>query len=295
MVTGLVFPLVRPAEVLVDTPAALLCVAGEEEGGGGGWMRRGEVVLDATGEEEEERGRRRREGGVCLGGDVLGAPGGEGRMGREYVRRAAVAVVVSLGGAGTRMWGDGANAAAAAAALGAWPAETEGAGVRGGGGEEVVGVSVGAGESSSMGLGVSRGGVGVESGAAALLPLAASPRSDWLWRTGSRSMLTLWRSPPARVIGVVLQVIPGAVHPGRNACSGGVRVSGEGPVVSGVIVMSCSGGSSGVDRLERGVYEASLPRLTAHELRSTKRSRSSPRTPRHEETLRERRRRSSSL
>jgi len=56
-------------------------------------------------------------------------------------------------------------------------------------------------------------------------------------------------------------------------------VSGEGPVVSGVIVMSCSGGSSGVDRLERGVYEASLPRLTAHELRSERHSPPPPPSP----------------
>lgn len=172
--TGLVFPLVRLVEVLVDVAVLLLCVAEEEEE-----ERRGEVVLDATGEE----GGRREEGEVCLGGDVLGAPDGEGRIGREYVRRAGVAVEVSLGGAGTRMWGDGAPTVAAI--LGMWVAETEGAGVRGGGGEEVVGVSVGAGESRSMGLGVSRGGlgvVGVEESAAirGLVPLVASPCSDWL-------------------------------------------------------------------------------------------------------------------
>lgn len=57
--------------------------------------------------------------------------------------------------------------------------------MRGGGGEEVVGVGVG--ESKSMGLGVRRGGVGVVVGAlesvagvAGLLPLVASPCSDWL-------------------------------------------------------------------------------------------------------------------
>lgn len=105
---------------------------------------------------------------------------------------------VSLGGAGTRTWGDGAPPTAAAA-FGPWEEATEGAGVRGGGGEEVVGVSVGAGQSSSMGLGVRRGGVGVVgvegSGVAAavggLLPLVASPCSDWLCRAESRSMLQL--------------------------------------------------------------------------------------------------------
>lgn len=88
--------------------------------------------------------------------DVL--PAGDGRMGREYVRRAGLAVEVSLGGAGMRMWGDGVPPAAT---FGVWVEETDGAGVRGGGGDEVVGVCVGAGESRSMGLGVSRGGVGV--------------------------------------------------------------------------------------------------------------------------------------
>lgn len=151
MDTGLVFPLVRLVEALVDM-VVLLCVTEVEE------ERRGEVVLATAGEEEEEGGRR--EEVVCVVGDVLETPVGEGRIGREYVRRAGVAVEVSLGGAGTRMWGDGAPAAAAAT-FGTWAAETEGAGVRGGGGEEVVGVSVGAGESRSMGLGVSRGGVGV--------------------------------------------------------------------------------------------------------------------------------------
>lgn len=103
---------------------------------------------------------------VCAGGDFLKTPVvGEGRIGREYVRRAGMAVEVSLGGAGTRMWGD------AVAALGPWDEMTEGAGVRGGGGEEVAGVSVDAGESRSVGLGVSRGGVGV----VGLLPLVASP------------------------------------------------------------------------------------------------------------------------
>lgn len=103
---------------------------------------------------------------------------------------------VSLGGAGTRTWGDGAPPTAA---FGPWEEATEGAGVRGGGGEEVVGVSVGAGQSSSMGLGVRRGGVGVVgvegSGVAAavggLLPLVASPCSDWLCRAESRSILQL--------------------------------------------------------------------------------------------------------
>lgn len=153
--TGLVFPLVRLVEVLVDM--VLLCVAEEEEEE----ERRGEAVLattveEETGEEEEEGGGR--EAGVCVVGDVLEMPVGEGRIGREYVRRAGVAVEVSLGGAGMRMWGDGAPAVVAASFGGA---ETEGAGVRGGGGEEVVGVSVGTGESRSMGFGVSRGGVGV--------------------------------------------------------------------------------------------------------------------------------------
>lgn len=156
MDTGLVFPLVRLVEDLVDKAVLLLCVAEEEKEE----ERRGEVVLATAGEEEEEEeeGGGRREGEVCVVGDVLETPVGEGRIGREYVRRVGGAVEVSLGGAGTRMWGDG---AAAAATFGTWVAEMEGAGVRGGGGEEVVGVSVGAGESRSMGLGVSRGGVGV--------------------------------------------------------------------------------------------------------------------------------------
>lgn len=147
--TGL--PLVRLVEVLVDM--VLLCVEEEEE-------RSGEVVLATTGdEEEEEEVGGSSEVEVCVV-DVLGTPIGEGRIGREYVRSAGVAVEVSLGGAGTRMWGDGVTAVAAAS-FGLRFADTEGAGVRGGGGEEVVGVSVGAGESRSMGLGVSRGGVGV--------------------------------------------------------------------------------------------------------------------------------------
>lgn len=147
--TGL--PLVRLEEVLVDV--ALLCVAEEE--------RRGDVLLATTGdddEEEEEGGSGEVEAGVV--GDVLWMPAGEGRMGREYVRSAGVAVAVSLGGAGTRMWGDK-EPAVAAASFGPRLDDTEGAGVRGGGGEDVVGVSVGPGESRSMGLGVSRGGVGV--------------------------------------------------------------------------------------------------------------------------------------
>lgn len=154
--TGLVFPLVRLVEALVDM-VVLLCVVEVEE------ERRGAVVLATEGEEEEEEEEEeggRREEVVCVVGDVLDTPVGEGRIGREYVRRAGVAVEVSLGGAGTRMWGDGAPAVDAAT-FGTWAADTEGAGVRGGGGEEVVGVSVGAGESRSMGLGVSRGGVGV--------------------------------------------------------------------------------------------------------------------------------------
>lgn len=194
--TGLVFPLVRLVEVLVDVVVVLLCVAEEDED-----VRRGEVVLATTGEEEEEEkedeeegGRREEELAVCVAGDVLETPVGEGRIGREYVRRAGVAVGVSFGGAGTRMWGDG-EPAVAVAIFGAWVADTEGAGVRGGGGEEVVGVSVGAGESRSMGLGVSRGGVGVvgveELGVVVegLVPLVASPCSDWLCRTSSLSIL----------------------------------------------------------------------------------------------------------
>lgn len=60
----------------------------------------------------------------------------------------------------------------------------EGAGVRGGGGEEVVGVSAGAAESRSIGLGVRRGGVGVVGVEGSvvvggLVPLVASPCSDW--------------------------------------------------------------------------------------------------------------------
>lgn len=135
---GLMFPLVRLVEVLVDVVVLLWVVEEEEEAS---W----DAELAAAGDEEE----------VCVV-DVLGTPVGEGRMGREYVRR--VEVEVSLGGAGTRMWGEGAPPAAAFVA---WAAETDGAGVRGGGGEEVVGVSVGAGESRSIGLGVSLGGVGV--------------------------------------------------------------------------------------------------------------------------------------
>lgn len=152
MDTGLVIPLVRLVEVLVDM-VVLLCVTEEEEEEG-----RGEAVLTAAGEEEDEDedgGAREEEVDVCV---VGGLPTGEGRMGREYVRRAGVAVEESLGGAGMRMWGDG---VLPAAAFGALFAETDGAGVRGGGGEEVVGVSAGVGESRSMGLRVSRGGVGV--------------------------------------------------------------------------------------------------------------------------------------
>lgn len=129
----------------------LLCVAEEEE------ERRGEAVLAIAVEEEGEAVDGGRQAEVCVVGGVLETPVMEGRIGREYVRRAGVVVEVSLGGAETRMWGDGAPAAAFAP----WFAETEGAGVRGGGGEEVVGVNVGAGESRSMGFGVSRGGVGV--------------------------------------------------------------------------------------------------------------------------------------
>lgn len=99
--TGRVFPLVRLVEVLVAM-TVLLCVAEEDE------ERRGEVVLATTGEEEEEGGRKGEE---VEGEDVLDATAGEGRIGREYVRRAGVVVEVSLGGAGTRMWGDGADAA----------------------------------------------------------------------------------------------------------------------------------------------------------------------------------------
>lgn len=97
MDTGLVFPLVRVVEVLVDM-VVLLCVAeedGEEE-------TRGEDVLATVGEEEKEEEEGRKEGEVCMVGDVLEVLDGEGRIGREYVRRAGVAVVVSLGGAGTR-------------------------------------------------------------------------------------------------------------------------------------------------------------------------------------------------
>lgn len=93
--TGLVFPLVRLVEAL-DDMVVLLCVAEEEE-------RRGEVVLATTGEEEEEEEGERREEEVCVVGDVLETHVGEGRIGREYVRRAGAAVEVSLGGVGTRM------------------------------------------------------------------------------------------------------------------------------------------------------------------------------------------------
>lgn len=153
MDTGLVFPLVRLVEVLVDM-AVLLCATAEEECEGKGEA----AALAAAGEVDEAD-----EDGVATEEDVEacvvdGLPAGEGRMGREYVRRAGVAVEVSLGGAGMRMWGDG---VLPATGFGALFAETDGAGVRGGGGEEVVGVSAGAGESRSMGLRVSRGGVGV--------------------------------------------------------------------------------------------------------------------------------------
>ena len=106
--TGLVFPLVRLVEVLVDV-VVLLCVAEEEEEEEDEEEeeeRRGEVVLATTGDEEEEveeGGSREVEVEVCVGGDGLETPVGEGRIGREYVRRAGVAVEVSLGGAGTRM------------------------------------------------------------------------------------------------------------------------------------------------------------------------------------------------
>lgn len=149
--TGL--PLVRLVEVLVDM--VLLCVEEEEEE-----ESSGKLALATTGDDEEEEEGGSREVEVCVVGDVLEMPVGEGRIGREYVRSAGVTVEVSLGGAGTRMWGDGVTAVAAAS-FGPRFTDTEGAGVRGGGGEEVVGVSVGAGESRSMGLGVSRGGVGV--------------------------------------------------------------------------------------------------------------------------------------
>lgn len=153
MDTGRVFPLVRLVDDLVEM-VVLLCVTEEEEEEG-----RGEAsVLAAAGEEQEEDedgGAREEEVEVC---EVDGLPIGEGRIGREYVRWTGVAVEVSLGGAGMRMWGDG---VLPAAAFGALFAETDGAGVRGGGGEEVVGVSAGEDESRSMGLSVSRGGVGV--------------------------------------------------------------------------------------------------------------------------------------
>lgn len=138
--TGLVLPLVRVVEVLVVI-VTLLCVAEEEEADEE--EGRGKVVPTGQEEEEEE--------------EVWVLELGEGRMGREYVRRAGVAVEVSFGGAGTRRCGEG----GAAAAFGPWDDDRDGAGVRGGGGEEVVGVRVGAGESRSMGLGVRRGGVGV--------------------------------------------------------------------------------------------------------------------------------------
>lgn len=159
---GAGLPLVR----LVEVDKVVLPGVAEEED------RKDEVVLGTTGDDEEE-GEEEEEGGsreveVSAAGGALEAPVGEGRIGREYVRSAGVAVDVSFGGAGTRRWGDGAPPVAAAS-FEPWVAVTEGAGVRGGGGEEVVGVSAGAGESRSMGLGVSRGGVGVvraeESGA----------------------------------------------------------------------------------------------------------------------------------
>lgn len=83
--TVLVFPLARPVEVLV-------CVGAEEE-------KREEDEVVVRDEEHEEDG-------VCGGGVAFR----EGRMGREYVRRAGAALEVSFGGAGTRTWVDAAAA-----------------------------------------------------------------------------------------------------------------------------------------------------------------------------------------
>lgn len=80
------------------------------------------------------------------------------------MRRAGVEVGVSLGGAGTRRWGE-----VGVCDLDTWveEAESEGAGVRGGGGEQVIGVVTGgAGLSRSRGFGVRRGGEGVTEGGA---------------------------------------------------------------------------------------------------------------------------------
>lgn len=99
---GLAFPLVRLVEVLADT---LELLSPEAENSSG------EAVLATTG---EAQGRGGGGGGgrwVEVGGVVLETPIGEGRIGREYVRR--LAVEVSLGGAGTRRWGDGAPPVAA--------------------------------------------------------------------------------------------------------------------------------------------------------------------------------------
>lgn len=192
--TGL--PLLRLVEVLVDV-VVLPYVAREEDE-----ERAGKAALAATGDKDEGEAEEggSREAAVCVVG-VLETPVGEGRIGREYVRSAAVVVEVSLGGAGTRTCGDGVLAVAPASLGRPRAADTEGAGVRGGGGEEVVGVSVDAGESKSMGLGVSRGGVGVagveQSGVVvvgALVPLVASPCSDWLCRTSSLSILQRCRT-----------------------------------------------------------------------------------------------------
>lgn len=66
--TGLVFPLVRVVEVLVDI-VALLCFAEEE--------RRVEAVAGTAGEEDGGRPL------LCVVGDVLQTPVVEGRIGRE--------------------------------------------------------------------------------------------------------------------------------------------------------------------------------------------------------------------
>lgn len=109
------------------------------------------------------------------------------------MRRAGVAVEVSLGGAGTSRCGE-----VGVGVLATWAEEErEGAGVRGGGGEQVIGVATvaAAGLSSSRGFGVRRGGEGVTEGAAAAeeeeeegersegggcVPLEDSFVSDWL-------------------------------------------------------------------------------------------------------------------
>lgn len=149
------------------------------------------------------------------------------------MRRAGVAVDVSLGGAGTSRWGEvGVGDLVTCAEV-----EREGAGVRGGGGEQVTGevTEDGEGLSRSRGFGVRRGGEGVTEGGAGTeaeegggsggegcVPLVDSLGSGCLgWSPASRSMLQQVKGLRKR--GLVLQVSPAARHHKRAACL--VRVS----------------------------------------------------------------------